>query len=77
MSNRDKILIRTGFVEHLGYYAIKAYLPAKTKMNCASMPVRNTNKENRSWQMIHRSFDEQEHEVEVNELIKSGKYEQE
>lgn len=77
MSNRAKILIRTGHVEHLGYYAIKAYLPAKTKMNCASMPVKNTNNENRSWQIIHRAFDESEHEEQVEELINSGEYEKE
>lgn len=74
MSNRDKILIRTGYVEHLGYYAIKAYLTAKTKMNCASMPVRNSSKANKSWQLIHRTFEQDEHESEVKRLLKTGNY---
>lgn len=76
MSNRDKILIRTGYVEHLGYYAIRAYLTAKTKMNCASTPERNTCKSNRSWQMIHRTFEADEHESEVQRLLETGNYEE-
>jgi hypothetical protein len=74
MSNRDKILIRTGYLEHLGYYAIRALLTAKTKMNCSSMPVKNTQKSRKSWQMIHRSFNQDEHKSEVQRLIKTGKY---
>lgn len=77
MSNRDKILIRTGYAEHLGYYAIRAELRAKTKMNCSSIPIKNTENSRKSWQLIHRSFDENEHKQEINRLIKSGEYQEE
>lgn len=70
---RERILIRAGYLEHFGYYAIAADLMPKTKMAQASIPAR-TPTSHQTWHIIHRCFDKNEHEQEVQRLLQTGKY---
>lgn len=81
--SRGKIQLRVNYnsdapePDHTGHYVIKGYLPAKTKMDCSSLPVKNDSPDRKSWQNIHKTKNRTEHVEELKKLLSSGEYEME